>query len=103
MRALDLFCGGGLSSVGAHAAGFTTVAGVDFNQHALSAFAVNNPQARTYCARVEEIDAVALHEEIGPIDALIAAPREAAPATWSTWRRRSRFCLTPGRCFLRSW
>ncbi len=74
MRALDLFCGGGLSSVGAHAAGFTTVAGVDFNQHALSAFAVNNPQARTYCARVEEIDAVALHEEIGPIDALIASP-----------------------------
>jgi DNA (cytosine-5)-methyltransferase 1 len=74
MRALDLFCGGGLSSVGAHAAGFTTVAGVDFNQHALSAFAVNNPLARTYCARVEEIDIPALSDEIGPIDAIIASP-----------------------------
>lgn len=74
MRALDLFCGGGLSSAGAHAAGFTTVAGVDFNQHALSAFAVNNPKARTYCARVEEIDIPGLHDAIGPIDAIIASP-----------------------------
>lgn len=74
MRVLDLFCGGGLSSQGVHNAGGTTVAGVDINPYARSVFALNNPEARLYGDRVEDLDPLRVMNECGPLDAIVASP-----------------------------
>ncbi|AOG03422.1 C-5 cytosine-specific DNA methylase family protein (plasmid) [Bosea sp. RAC05] len=74
MRVLDLFCGGGLSSQGVHDAGGITVAGVDIDAYARSVFAANNPGARLYDCRVEDLDPSLIEAECGAIDAIVASP-----------------------------
>ena len=74
MRTLDIFCGGGLSSSGARAAGAEIVGGIDMWDIATSTFKHNFPKATVKTARLEDINPARLRDEIGDIDLLLASP-----------------------------
>lgn len=74
MRALDLFCGAGLSSAGARSAGASMVGGVDLNEQATSTYALNFPGALVMNKRLEDIQPSKLRDKIGDIDLLLASP-----------------------------
>lgn len=74
MRTLDIFCGGGLSSAGARAAGAEIVAGIDMWEIATSTFKQNFPTAAVKASRLEDINPSRLRDEIGDIDLLLASP-----------------------------
>jgi DNA (cytosine-5)-methyltransferase 1 len=74
MRTLDIFCGGGLSSAGAHVAGAEIVAGIDMWNVATSTFKHNFPQATAKTGRLENINPLQLRDEVGDIDLLLASP-----------------------------
>lgn len=74
MRALDLFCGAGLSSVGARAAGVNMVGAVDVCPIATTTYIKNFPGAIVINKRLEKVSAPKLRDEIGDIDLLLASP-----------------------------
>lgn len=74
MRTLDIFCGGGLSSAGARAAGAEIVGGIDMWDIATSTFQHNHPKATVKTSRLEDISPARLRDEIGDIDLLLASP-----------------------------
>jgi DNA (cytosine-5)-methyltransferase 1 len=74
MRALDLFCGAGLSSSGARSAGVRIVGGIDLCSVAANTFQENFPDARVINGRIEEVSTRKLRDEIGNIDLLLASP-----------------------------
>ncbi len=74
MRALDLFCGAGGSSVGAQAAGVDIVAGVDLDPVATATYSANFPHAHIVADRAENVDLPALRRTIGAVDLVLASP-----------------------------
>jgi DNA (cytosine-5)-methyltransferase 1 len=104
MRAIDLFCGAGGSSLGAAAAGVEIVAGFDVWPVAGSVYRANFPHARFYpcdLATLMESDIRVMRDDLGPVDLLLASPpctdhspaRGARPPSsagldlpWCVWR-----------------
>jgi DNA (cytosine-5)-methyltransferase 1 len=77
MRAVDLFCGAGGSSLGAAAAGVDIVAGFDVWPVAGSVYRANFPRARFYLcdlAALDESDIRVIRDDLGPVDLLLASP-----------------------------
>jgi DNA (cytosine-5)-methyltransferase 1 len=77
MRAVDLFCGAGGSSLGAAAAGVEIVAGFDIWPVAARVYAANFPRARFYLcdlASLDESDIRVIRDDLGPVDLLLASP-----------------------------
>ncbi|MCP4263583.1 MAG: DNA cytosine methyltransferase [Planctomycetes bacterium] len=74
IRAIDLFCGAGGSSWGAHCAGVEVVAGFDFWPVAKSVYSDNLPDAKFYCENIEDLDPSNLKKELGDIDLILASP-----------------------------
>jgi DNA (cytosine-5)-methyltransferase 1 len=56
IRAFDLFCGGGGSSIGAKQAGATPIGGVDLWSIATDAFRLNLPGTETFKKDLLELD-----------------------------------------------
>jgi DNA (cytosine-5)-methyltransferase 1 len=74
LRAVDLFCGAGGSSVGARAAGFRIVAAFDAWEIAGKAYSDNFPEARFYHSKLEELNPSDVAESLGKVDLLLASP-----------------------------
>jgi DNA (cytosine-5)-methyltransferase 1 len=77
MRAIDLFCGAGGSSLGAAAAGAEIVAGFDIWPVARWVYRANFPHARFYpcdLATLMESDIRVIRDDLGPVDLLLASP-----------------------------
>jgi DNA (cytosine-5)-methyltransferase 1 len=74
VRALDLFCGAGLASAGARAAGALIVGGVDLNTTATETYRNNFLDAVVVNRRLEDIRLHTLRKKVGPIDLLLASP-----------------------------
>ncbi len=74
VRVLDLFCGGGGSSWGAHAAGTQIVCGVDDDPIACDAYAKNFPTARAVRLRMTRNTKPNVLGDLGRIDLLLASP-----------------------------
>ncbi|HXS54013.1 MAG TPA: DNA cytosine methyltransferase [Usitatibacter sp.] len=74
MRALDLFCGAGLSSSGARAGGATLVGAVDLCPIATATYSANFPGAKVINKPLEDVSPSALRRQIGNIDLLLASP-----------------------------
>src|SRR5687768_3211893 len=74
VRAVDLFCGAGGSSLGARRAGADIVAGFDRWPLAARTFEANFPEARCIVDSVELLDPYRLSKELGRIDLLLASP-----------------------------
>jgi len=103
VRAIDLFCGAGGSSLGAAAAGVEIVAGFDIWDVARRVYAANFPRARFYLrdlAILTESDIRSIHDDLGDVDLVLASPpctdhspaRGAAPPSpagldlpWCVW------------------
>jgi len=103
MRAIDLFCGAGGSSLGAAAAGVEIVAGFDIWPVAARVYAANFPRARFYLcdlAALDESDIRSIRDGLGDVDLILASPpctdhspaRGAAPPSlagldlpWCVW------------------
>jgi DNA (cytosine-5)-methyltransferase 1 len=69
-----LFCGAGLGSAGARAAGALIVGGVDLNGTATETYKRNFPDAVVVNRRLEDVRLHDLRKKIGPIDLLLASP-----------------------------
>jgi len=77
MRAIDLFCGAGGSSLGAAAAGVEIVAGFDIWPVAARVYAANFPRARFHLcdlATLTESDIRVIRGDLGLVDLLLASP-----------------------------
>jgi DNA (cytosine-5)-methyltransferase 1 len=73
IRALDIFCGGGGSSLGARMAGIQPVGGIDLWHIATAAYE-SNFSAPTWCTDLEELDPRQILKKVGKIDLLLASP-----------------------------
>ncbi len=75
---LDLFCGCGGLSLGLEAAGFEVVGGNDFDDDALTAFALNHPKAHTWPGRVEDLQSTRVLSDLGlapgELDSIVGGP-----------------------------
>ncbi|MDA1050137.1 MAG: DNA cytosine methyltransferase [Planctomycetota bacterium] len=74
VRAFDLFCGGGGSSLGAKQAGATPVGGVDLWSIATDAYAANLPGAKAYTGDLSQLNPRVVVSEVGRVDLLLASP-----------------------------
>lgn len=74
IRAIDLFCGAGGSSWGAHSAGVEVVAGFDMWPVAESVYRANFPDAKFYGGPLSDHDPESLVSEVGKIDLIMASP-----------------------------
>lgn len=74
VRALDMFCGAGGSSVGAAAAGVEIVSGIDVCPIATETYEANFPCAEVIQNRLECIDLADLKRRVGRVDLLLASP-----------------------------
>ena len=74
MRAVDLFCGGGLASAGAREAGFAIAGAVDAWDVAAQTYGDNFPDARVVTTRLVDGSGPVLFGDLGKIDLLIASP-----------------------------
>jgi len=74
IRAFDLFCGGGGSSLGAKQAGATPVGGVDLWPVATDAYALNLAGTKTYTTDLNSLDPSHVASDVGSIDLLLASP-----------------------------
>ncbi len=74
LRALDLFCGAGGSSLGAKNAGAKIVGGIDSSLEALLAFRGFFPEAAIWWSKAESLDPEAVSRALGRVDLLLASP-----------------------------
>lgn len=74
IRALDLFCGAGGSSCGAHLAGAEVVAAVDLWSLAHETYKENFPDVKFYLQTAESCDPQVIKKDIGAIQLLLASP-----------------------------
>jgi DNA (cytosine-5)-methyltransferase 1 len=125
MRAIDLFCGAGGSSLGAAAAGVEIVAGFDIWDVAGRVYAANFPRARSYLcdlAALDESDIRSIHGDLSDVDLILASPpcvdhspaRGAKPPSsagldlpWCVWRFavvfRTRWIVVENVIQMRRW
>jgi DNA (cytosine-5)-methyltransferase 1 len=125
MRAIDLFCGAGGSSLGAAAAGVEIAAGFDVWPVAGSVYRANFPHARFYpcdLAALDESDIRSIHGDLGDVDLILASPpcvdhspaRGAKPPSsagldlpWCVWRFavvfRARWIVVENVVQMRRW
>jgi DNA (cytosine-5)-methyltransferase 1 len=73
-RGIDLFCGGGGSSLGARAAGIEMVAAADGWDIAASTYRDNFPDAKVVNTILDDRTGPEIFEGIGQVDLLIASP-----------------------------
>lgn len=74
VRALDLFCGAGLSSAGARSAGVEMAGAIDVCPTAAATYQDNFPSARVLNRKLEDVRPRKLRDEIGDIDLMLASP-----------------------------
>lgn len=74
IRAFDLFCGGGGSSIGAKQVGVFPVGGIDAWEVATEAYARNLPGALTYTRDIRKLSPKRISDDLGRIDLLLASP-----------------------------
>lgn len=74
IRAFDLFCGGGGSSIGAKQAGVSPVGGSDAWDIAREAYERNLPGAITYPGDIRDLSTQQVKSDLGEINLLIASP-----------------------------
>jgi len=77
MRAIDLFCGAGGSSLGAMAAGFEIVAGFDIWPVAGLVYRANFPAARFHLCDLAVLDGSdirSIYGDLGDVDLVLASP-----------------------------
>ncbi len=74
VRAFDLFCGGGGSSLGAKQVGAKLVGGVDLWPIATDAYARNLPGAKVYNGDLNQLDPRVVAGDVGRVDLLLASP-----------------------------
>lgn len=74
IRTLDLFCGGGGSSLGAAAAGAEIVCGVDADELAVKTYKANFPYAQAVQLRMDESTSSLNLPNLGKIDLILASP-----------------------------
>lgn len=74
LKALDLFCGAGGSSVGATMAGIEVVGGIDRWPLAAMTFKSNFPNAEVLTTRLERLSSSDIQEKFSGIDLLLASP-----------------------------
>jgi DNA (cytosine-5)-methyltransferase 1 len=74
IRAIDMFCGAGGSSWGAHKAGVKIVAAFDRWALARKTHEENFPGTKTFGGRLENIRIPKLKQELGRIDLILASP-----------------------------
>lgn len=75
MRAIDLFCGTGGFSHGAHAAGFEVPAAFDFDPILTSSFAYNFPQTKLVLGDLARADGRAIARDLGgEVDLVFGGP-----------------------------
>lgn len=74
IRALDLFCGAGGSSLGARMAGAEIAAGIDWAPLAVATFADNFPGALALQADIARVRPSTISDALGGIDLLLASP-----------------------------
>lgn len=77
MKYIDLFCGCGGLSLGFKQAGFTSVAGIDFNAAASRTYCLNFPESKAICVDIMEMDKGLILKNLGNIadvDVIIGGP-----------------------------
>lgn len=74
INTLDLFCGGGGSSLGARLAGANIVAGAEAASYAASAFRANFGEATLFQGDLRRFDMSEVARQLGRIDLLLASP-----------------------------
>lgn len=74
--AIDLFCGAGGLSAGLEEAGFRSIAGVDFDRHAMASFVANHPSAVPFLGDIAYVKAKDLEEAAGrrEVDLIAGGP-----------------------------
>lgn len=65
---VDLFCGAGGLSEGLRQSGFRPVLGLDFDKHAISSYAANNPSSVALCSDVADLKAETVFDAAGTRD-----------------------------------
>jgi DNA (cytosine-5)-methyltransferase 1 len=74
-RVVDLFCGGGGFSLGAHSAGLAPCLAIDVDPILTSAFRMNFPATKLILSDISKIDASAIrHEAGGEVDGVFGGP-----------------------------
>jgi len=74
IRAIDLFCGAGGSSWGAHKAGVEIVAAFDCWKLARKTHEANFPNAKFFGGRLEHLNLSKLKKQLGRVDLILASP-----------------------------
>ena len=74
IRAFDMFCGGGGSSLGARSAGIKIVGGVDLSLAATSTFKLNFPDAAVFNEDLRKLKHKDVLKKTGRIDLLLSSP-----------------------------
>ncbi len=74
IRAIDMFCGIGGNSWGAHKAGVEIVAGFDMWKLAGKVFKDNFPDSEVYPYRLQDVNLKRIKDKLGKIDLILASP-----------------------------
>ena len=74
MKALDLFCGGGGSSLGLKNAGIEISGAVDMWDFAIETYRHNFPDTKVYSNKLENLSPNRLKNEIGNVDIIVSSP-----------------------------
>jgi DNA (cytosine-5)-methyltransferase 1 len=110
MRTLDLFCGGGGSSWGAHAAGAEIVCGIDAWPLAVRTFLSNFPRTSALNLTLDDSSGPDVLGSIGEIDLILSSPectnhtcaKGAAPRDESS-KRTANYVLNFARALRPRW
>ena len=74
IRVIDMFCGAGGSSWGAHSAGARIIAGFDLWPIAGKVYRDNFPKSHFFPGHLEKLNPQKITESLGKIDLIIASP-----------------------------
>lgn len=77
LKFIDLFCGCGGLSLGFEQAGFTSVAGIDFNASAIKTYSLNFPSSKAICTDILKMDKNLIKQDLNnitDIDVIVGGP-----------------------------
>lgn len=74
MRALDLFCGGGGSSLGLRNSGVEIIGAVDMWKLATETYKHNFPETKVFTEKLENLSPSLLRRKLGKIDLIVSSP-----------------------------